>query len=269
MQYLQRISGSVWGPSLCKMRQLYVAKIRPIISYACASWFMHIDGVRLKFGITEALIEQLESLQYQCLLQISGAMKHTSRQVIEKELHVESIRVFLCRMGASQRARALSDPDHDMVLQITTPPYWESPPLFVHPYRILENFSQGLKAETLSKLRELKKESEVLEIWSNPTRQKKAINSHAVHKSQEWSARLWDTYRRKRAQERKPRTEAVDDGWGPSTLGYYKPLTRAQSTMLLHCRTGVIGLNHYLFSIGLRPDRVCSPAHIGKDAWFD
>lgn len=226
---------------------------------------MHINGVKLNYGITEVLIEQLESLQYQCLVQISGAMKRTSRQVIEKELHVESIRVFLYRLGASQRARELSDPDHEMILQITKPPRWEGLPTAVHPYELLEIHSQDLKAETLRKLNELKKESEVLDIWSNPTRQKKAINSHVVHKSQEWSAKLWVTYQRKRAQEKKHRTEAADGAWGPTTLGYYKPLTRAQSTMLLHCRTGVIVLNYYLFSIGLRPDRVRSEARIGKD----
>lgn len=267
MQYLKRISGSIWGPSLCKMRQLYVTKIRPIISYACPAWFMHIDGVNLNYGITEGLIEKLESLQYQCLVQISGAMQRTSRQVLEKELNVESIRVFLCRLGASQRARALSDPDHGMILQITIPPRWEPLSPAVHPYRVLENTSQLLKAETLRKLYELNKKSEVPKIWSDPTRQKKAINSHVAHKSQEWSAKLWTTYQRKRAQERKHRTEATDDAWGPMALSYYKPLTRAQSTMLLHCRTGVIGLNYYLFSIGSLPDRVRSQAR--NDIYFD
>lgn len=254
-------------PVVGKVLEKIVTKIRPIISYACPAWFMHIDGVDLKYGITEGLIEKLESLQYQCLVQISGAMKYTSRQVLEKELNVESVRVFLCRLGASQRARALSDPDHGMILQITTPPRWEPLSDAVHPYRILENISQLLKAETLRKLHELNEPSEVSKIWSDPTRQKKAINSHVAHKGQEWSAKLWTSYRRQRAQERKHRTEATDDDWGPMAWSYYKPLTRAQSTMLLHCRTGVIGLNYYLFSIGSRPDRVRSQAR--NDICFD
>lgn len=40
---------------------------------------------------------------------------------------------------------------------------------------------------------------------------------------------------------------ALVKDWVPASLKYYKGLSRAQSTMLLQCRTECIGLNDYLF----------------------
>ncbi|CCF34437.1 hypothetical protein CH063_06429, partial [Colletotrichum higginsianum] len=53
---------------------------------------------------------------------------------------------------------------------------------------------------------------------------------------------------------------ALQEGWGRQSLEYYKGLPRAQSTMLLHCRTGVIGLKSYLYSLNTAKTKVCSPS---------
>ncbi|KAK0655001.1 hypothetical protein B0T16DRAFT_2959 [Cercophora newfieldiana] len=73
----------------------------------------------------------------------------------------------------------------------------------------------------------------------------------------------WDNYRRSR-DERSANVNLevppLVEPWSFNCIqAYYKGLTRAQSTMLLHLRTGVIGLRRVLFRMHLALDRVDSP----------
>ncbi|KAK1991237.1 hypothetical protein LX36DRAFT_561883, partial [Colletotrichum falcatum] len=43
--------------------------------------------------------------------------------------------------------------------------------------------------------------------------------------------------------------QALLGGWGRRNIKRYEGLSRAQSTILLHCRTGLIGLNACLHSL--------------------
>ena len=116
MLHLSRISGPTWGANLHNMRQLCLTKVRTVISYACASWF--IDGPEITPGISGKQIKMLESLQHQCLLQVSGAMSGTPSMVLLKELNIQTMEVFLRRLAVAQRARAIekqqsaSAPEH-------------------------------------------------------------------------------------------------------------------------------------------------------------
>ncbi|KAF4478276.1 hypothetical protein CGGC5_v014021 [Colletotrichum fructicola Nara gc5] len=71
--FLKRISSSVMGPNLIDMRRLYITSVRPIITYACACWFVLADGKGQQFRITKKLIARLDRLQRECLVNISGA----------------------------------------------------------------------------------------------------------------------------------------------------------------------------------------------------
>lgn len=135
MNHLRVISGSIWGPTLKTMKQLYVTKIRPIITYACGAWFIPIHK-EVNWGISQKRLEILESLQYQCLLQISGAMRGTSRLVLEKELNIDSIRMTLCRLAATHRTKMIDTPDHDALVKARTS--LSKPGDLVHPYTLLD-----------------------------------------------------------------------------------------------------------------------------------
>ena len=52
------------------------------------------------------------------------------------------------------------------------------------------------------------------------------------------------------------RLPVLEEAWGPQSLEYYRGLSRAQRTMLLHCRTGRIGLRAYLHAIHADPEKV-------------
>lgn len=108
--YLAQISGSTWGPSLQRMRQFYLTKIRPMITYACGAWFIKKrrgEGY-LSWGLKQDQVLKLESLQHMCLRLLSGSFFITNGLVLEKELHIESIWTVLYAQATTQRAKALS-----------------------------------------------------------------------------------------------------------------------------------------------------------------
>ncbi|KAF4341188.1 zinc knuckle [Fusarium beomiforme] len=78
---------------------------------------------------------------------------------------------------------------------------------------------------------------------------KKKITKIAKQDAAALSRLYWDNYRRGRAQDHAYPSAATKDGWGPHNLKRYLGLSRAQSTMLIQCRTEVIGLNSYLRTI--------------------
>lgn len=68
----------------------------------------------------------------------------------------------------------------------------------------------------------------------------------------------WKTYRDPRAADIfRPRPLSLGEDWGLQSLRYYKSLSRPQCTMLLHCRTGFIGLRGHLNQIAVEPTSVC------------
>ncbi|KAK4446592.1 hypothetical protein QBC34DRAFT_440851 [Podospora aff. communis PSN243] len=107
---LWRISSSSYGAELVDLRNLYLTKIRPLFSYACAAWYVPGKGLRNKE------IEELEGLQRQCLNAVAGCWKNTNYQIVLKELNIERLSMFLHRSAAAYRARTLGS-DHEKLLR--------------------------------------------------------------------------------------------------------------------------------------------------------
>ncbi|RYP34155.1 hypothetical protein DL767_004382 [Monosporascus sp. MG133] len=249
MKCLRRISGSIWGADLRNMRQLYMAKVRPTITYACGAWFISGDGVQWR--LAKKLVGKLESLQHECLLQISGAMKGTPRDVVRKELHIESLEVHLQRVSLAHRARTVYTPEFQELERIRSRPLAgvSDSSLERHPFRKLHADAIHLEQEARSMISD---EEEAIRAWPTSKRRNKIINRCALDHAADTMSRLWNDYRRhyaNRLDKPRPRTAALEEGWGPQSYLYYEGLSRAQSTMLLHCRTGCIGLRAYLHSI--------------------
>ncbi|KAM5359789.1 hypothetical protein ACJZ2D_014222 [Fusarium nematophilum] len=250
LRHLQRMSGSTWGASLQGVRQLYLTKIRPVISYACAAC-----------GTCRA-----STLQYTCLLQISGAMKGTPQRVLEKELNIDSIGVFLARMSTAQRARVLADSERiplGVSFVDSAPKLPRGKKAKVNPYDLLDMEARKLCDRVRSEcIARAEKGGEMR--WHIAWKRNKAINEKARHEAIAESARVWANHCRRSAQRVEARGAfpclAMKELWGPQSLQYYKGLTRAQSTMLLQCRTEVIGLN-----LHLSRKKVClSPVKSGR-----
>lgn len=59
------------------------------------------------------------------------------------------------------------------------------------------------------------------------------------------------------------KTLALREPWSQRSLKYYKKLNRKQSTMLLHCRTGWIGLRSHLKRLNLEQSDRCPHCNNG------
>ncbi len=97
--------------------------------------------------------------------------------------------------------------------------------------------------------------------WARPEKRKKAIASYARELATAVMCKRWDEYRRRcvnRPDKANLRLLVLAEDWGLQSYSYYRDLSRGQSTMLLHCRTGCIGLNAHLHSIKANPDTIRS-----------
>ncbi|RYP80052.1 hypothetical protein DL770_006411 [Monosporascus sp. CRB-9-2] len=182
---------------------------------------------------------------------ISGAMKGTPRDVVRKELHIESLEVHLQRVALAHRARTVYAPEFQELERIRNRPLVgvSDSSLERHPFRKLHADAIHLEQEARCTISD---DEETIRAWPTSKRRNKIINKCALHHAAVSMLRLWNDYRRHYANRLdKPmlRTAALEEGWGPESYLYYKGLSRAQSTMLLHCRTGCIGLRAYLHSI--------------------
>lgn len=200
----------------------------------------------LRWRFSKRNIEKLQNLQRDCLLQISGAIIRTPREMLEKELDIDTVETFLVRMMLSQRAKSLCDSGRASFAQ--------DPPSFshlvgpkAHPYDLLNMNAWGLLKRTKDYLKKYHGDEVAAQKWLQRKTRNKAINACAKREATMQNAREWDDYRRRRAQRHEDLPLVVEDDWGPQSLRSYRGLTRAQSTILLQCRTEVIGLDSMLF----------------------
>ncbi|SCO87326.1 uncharacterized protein FRV6_11453 [Fusarium oxysporum] len=257
LRYQLRISGANWGMTLEKTRQYYICKIRPVISYACAAWFVWVKKGGLHCSLPDGQIARLQKLQYKCIMLLSGAIRGTARVVLEKECHIDSIEVFLYRMSISFRAKSLTvrpyafwfdkEPQHyeDGKLHGKGDKYNNS------AFDILNHKARLLVKEAGERFRATwkgPKETTVLEAWRNPVNRNKAIRQRAILQAAEASTEIWNAYLKDRRSRQITTYQplALTEGWGRESLAYYQGMTRPESTLGMQLRTECVGLNWYL-----------------------
>ncbi|KAJ3542437.1 hypothetical protein NM208_g4093 [Fusarium decemcellulare] len=268
MNYLRRISGPTWGPSLSTMRMLYLTKIRPVITYACAAWFiLDLDGPKFTWKMADKAIQDLESLQRECLRQISGAIKNTTGIVLEKELHIEIISVLLNRLATFHRAKELDSPECHQLRQMRTAHAR-------HPFNRLEGPAAALYNDAEHTKEWRLHQADPHSSVGNETKRISIMRGLSKNNAREQCSIKWAEYLKERPlrheRERNKRgnqgwlrysshvPQALIEPWGGKSLKYYSNLSRAQSTMLLQCRTGFIGLKHHLCKINSADSPTCS-----------
>lgn len=143
-----------------------------------------------------------------------------------------------------------------------------------HPYRILYkvtaasiDFAARKQLIEINEERATKTERRGFPLpklrWRNFLDRQQVRSKVINDKLQEACTRYWQNYLDDREDRRKNQTDpnfrianhrplSLSEKWGPASLKYYAELTRAESTILFHCRTGVVGLKSYLFSIKVR-----------------
>ncbi|KAF4949971.1 hypothetical protein FSARC_13332 [Fusarium sarcochroum] len=262
MGCLFRISGKGWGPDLRRMRQFFLTMIRSVLTYACGAWFIKRrrgDGI-LSYGLTEKQLARLESLHTYCLRKISGAFGSTSGRLLEKELYIENICTTLHSQASLQRAKSLLSPDSRW-RKCSTDTKARSGGRS-NPYLVLEADAAALIVEAgedlLFRTRlspDPKADFFARQRWADPKKRNQIIANWIKKQASMDCEERWEMYVAKRilpqlakgrdaTQLRLP--VALTEGWGKKSLGYYSNMSRAQSTMLLHCRTEFIGLKGHL-----------------------
>lgn len=257
MNSFRRFSGSTWGASLHHMRRLYLTKVRPKITYACTAWFISAQHDRMRWEISRTLLDQLESLQYQCVVQISGALQKTSYEVLLKELYVEKITTVLQRLAVVERAQNLHS-ELEQLIAKQRPRSTKGTPkssLAKHPYCWLKDDTTQFEQVCQNRLRALHNPDKFNAIWHNPKEKTLALKEYVKVMGEATSELAWDSYRQRR-DKNKRQPPALRENWGPQSLALYAGLPRAHSTMLVHCRTGRIGLNAYLFTLNSKKSTV-------------
>ncbi|KAG5811509.1 hypothetical protein H9Q74_005026 [Fusarium xylarioides] len=257
LRHFRALSGPTWGIRLNQTRRYYMSKIRPIISHACAAWFLHCPGRRIPWSLKPKQIRRLEKLQYKCLLLISGGIRGSSGTTVLKDINIEGIREFLCRMSMSSRARDLKVRNNDVWFEKS----WKTPKdkdYSVTAYQILDEEAYQLTGRSAKYFRKRQKGTDeaALKAWKIPAKRNGAVKSQAKWEAEAKCASGWITYRRKRTARVRTthRPAAIEEKRGRISLSYYKGLTRPQSTLALQLRTERIGLNGYLSKIGATRD---------------
>ncbi|KAG5801061.1 hypothetical protein H9Q71_014357 [Fusarium xylarioides] len=252
MNDIARICNTTAGPDMISLRQLYITTVRPIISHGCGAWFIYGDEDLVEYQVPRKVLGSLVSIQNQCLRIITGALARTSGRTVNKEAYVEDILVYLDRVATLQRARALDTPDHEKLRRVRR--HGKTPAEFeLHPYHSLDYPARSLLERANKSCRDRKASSISLNIV------RKAMTKIAKQDAEELSRRMWSRHLEDCYDESpRFRSAALMDkaGWGPHNLKRYRGLSRAQSTMLIQCRTGYIALNAFLHTIKVsQPDQ--------------
>ncbi|KAF4460146.1 Zinc knuckle [Fusarium albosuccineum] len=270
LRYLKRISNSVYGLSLKAARQIYVTKIRPTISYACQAWFIYTWSKTGGWRLSAENLQRLDKLQHTCLHAVSGSFRRCAKRVLEKELHIEPIHIFLYRTMMAQRAKLIKPKGHfpfvgdvdrpEPTLVAEAPPYERiDVEASVVCQRAWDRLSHGIEDDRLLPIAQ----------WLDTKARNRAINRAAREQALEQCRAEWQKYLDERANRRLTRPQdypfeknkdppaALVGGWGPGSLRYYRGLTRAQSSMLIQCRTEFIGLNAFLHKVNRAPTAAC------------
>ncbi|KAB5580331.1 hypothetical protein GE09DRAFT_1255073 [Coniochaeta sp. 2T2.1] len=98
-------------------------------------WDRHVDEVTKK--VDKYLLKRLDKLQRRCLLKVSGALPQTSTDELLKDLHVESLKVYLHRRAIAHRACVIGSAREQQFLRRRTAelPFPEESHLDQHPHR--------------------------------------------------------------------------------------------------------------------------------------
>ena len=220
------------------MERIYGVSVRSKIAYACPAWYTdHGKG-----SISEVVLERLDRLQQESLVIVAGAYRRTTRQMLEKDLRIVPIRIYLRYRAAMFRARKL---DLELATRLRT----SLPPADHDTSRdqarnnitrlAVELFEKALIHRALDTSRRM--------TFANAL---KKIGERCMHIE---SSKQWELFRRDHRYTRlKHKPAVLMEGWNDGAHEFYRGLERLESSMLIQLRTEFIGTNAFLYPIKVR-----------------
>ena len=241
---------------LFAMRRIYLTNVRPILTYACAIWFLRARGIIGR--LSNWLVDKLESVQYQFLMKIAGAFKQTPREYLLKELNIEALETHFYRCAAATRAQALDPNPWEWPSSKRTFPTYSmraSKPKEMerHPYYVHDCEAKDVQIEAYNRLLErnvaMKQTNSVVrKDWENQKDRARVINLTVKSMAQKAANDRWQRWRTMRLMDSSKNAPALwDEEWGRKSLNLYRHLPRALSSILVQCRTGCLGLRTQLY----------------------
>ncbi|KAF5517138.1 putative RNA-directed DNA polymerase from transposon BS [Colletotrichum siamense] len=269
MYQMRRVCASTWGPNVRKLCHQYITSIRPIFAYGCALWYVirSTKGTRCRWSLCQQLFQQLETEQNHCLRQLSGAYRRVSGDVLCKELFIERLSVFLAGCAMKHRAKNLTKPEGQALLQswnfVANARGLTAEVMESHPLNVAYREAQALVLGPAFGRLLLQIEADP-KIVNNPGQQlarlRRLINKIVKELSHTRSEELWNKFVLHHLCEAAGFNEsypALQGLWGKHNAKLYADMPKAQSTMLLHIRTGFNGLNATLHFMGLVSSPKC------------
>ena len=135
-----------------------------------------------------------------------------------------------------------------------------------HPYSGINRAAAQLRARAetrfLSTLRTTRYPEKVeSQSWEDPKVRAKAIKACAQDGAEQAAVARWQLWQVERQKHKQKHQPAIWDDWGSSNPKLYKDLARAQSTLLLQCRTGVGGFRTHLSFLKVSTSRNRTAQH--------
>jgi hypothetical protein len=264
LKAMQRITASTWGTTFRKARLLYTAIIRPTLTHGCRVWGAGENGKPL----AAKHIKSLEKVQNQCLRAITGGYKRTPARILEREADIPPIAEYIKTTALTQAHKAIQQPVTNMTKQATyqlrqaTKPRRGRPPR-VNPTpqtrlegkarQIVDKASNVVHAEHRERLKHFQ-EQQQQGRWRrrepprppNPT----AKSLLRQWQDKEWENR-WNKHRESVPTGQRSAPPAYRTPWRDRVPAMHTSLNKAQSTVATLLRTRVIGLNDWLYMVGV------------------
>jgi len=258
---LSRIAAKTWGPGLIRAREVYTKCIRSAIAFGAASYHTPTRAEDKPKGITASLYKA----QNRSLRIVAGAYRATPIRSLETETWVPPLDLYLNKRLADFEAR-LAAPlpgAHSTNNSPTSTPSTSGSSTSIPKSgntiiqqacsRLARRF-QG-RRRTRRRVQRPKepiaveKAAMIVEAWASQGRTTK----EALEIS--WEARWKQNFAARRPGTRSSRVVQPADErplFADKILKLHKNLTKAESSLLVQIRTGVIGLKEFLFRIGTR-----------------
>lgn len=241
------------------MKKLYKTSILPFITYACSVWFF--PDPQIRWHLQKSLVRVLERLQYIVLLHVSGAMKGTSSMLIQKELGVIPISVYLQGRAVTHRAyrygtsieRRLNSMRHEPFPGRTV-----APDVYRHPYEVCYEYAAAVRADACRFYYGGDVSEEKMHEWMTGGGRRREIRLYVRTQVFLMCKKLWRKYQeshRRRPSPFMPEAAfqntvlALQGDWDLDNWKLYQGYTRCTTTMMMQARTGVMSLNAFLYWI--------------------
>ncbi|TDZ24501.1 putative RNA-directed DNA polymerase from transposon X-element [Colletotrichum orbiculare MAFF 240422] len=266
MWNMMRVTSSVYGQPVLNLRTWYMTNILPIFAYACPVWFVRTaDMQKARWSIAKGLAASLEKQHTYCVKKLSGALWRTKTIVILKELYIEKLDVYLARRCLAYRAKNSRTPEGKRLMDT-----WKLKEYGIneharstHPFNVTYGEAITIILEVAlalydneqrdEEMKSGKKRTEVLATDRLPRRVVALVKRLSMDWSDKTMSDRWEKCRADNKGSRDGLTRFRSDAscwneaWGRYVMNWYKTLTRAECTMLMQLRTGLIGLNSCLF----------------------